>query len=294
MADKFLSRVFQCGLPQDYPGSVRQLDGSPMPATARPPGAKSGHASPDFPVRVAAAAAGSGEKPVTPGTLEALGKWMGDPQELGSHGRGPPVPWYASGLLKHPNESPASDPRRRIALGALGRLSTVCPVARPGFASASHAKTQLLLSFLSSNKTNTSSKTHCDLFTFFYFLYLDRRTQHFGPLTGAAKCSQVPRTSRVFPAPRLLPTSGGRDAPCGRLPSVRLGCRQARLQGWGSAENPGREANSLGHRVHAVGPGLMSRGGAQGLLPRQVPALHLVPSVRWSHRSTPAQSRVTE
>lgn len=211
MADTFLSRVFQVWSSSRLFGSVRWLDGSPMSATGRPPGAKNGHTSPDFPVRAAAAAAGSGEKPVTPGILEALGKRMGDAQELGSHGRGPPVPWYAAGLPKRPNESLPLHPKCRVALGALGRLSVhgLSTVARPGFASASHTNTQLLPRFLSSNKTNTSSKTNCDLFTFLYFLYLDRRTQHFGPLTGAAKCSQAPRTSRVSTAQRLLPTSRG-------------------------------------------------------------------------------------
>lgn len=100
-----------------------------MPATGSPPGAKNRHTSADFPVRVAAAAAtaGSGEKPVMPGTLEALGNWMGDLQELKSHGRGPPVPWYASGLPKGPNAFLLSDPKLHIVLGALGPLSMACP-----------------------------------------------------------------------------------------------------------------------------------------------------------------------
>lgn len=69
-----------------------------------------------------------------------------------------------------------------------------------------------------------------------------------------------------------------------------LGCRDRAVQRtWGGKQTP-----SGTKPVPHVGTGLMSKGGAQCLLPGQVPAVHLVPSVRGSHHSTPSQSRVTE
>lgn len=131
-----------------------------------------------------------------------------------------------------------------------------------------------------------------------YFSLLSIFRQKNSALWSFNRCCQVLSSAPHQPSLNRSTTSA--DLPRLRrasqtLPSsVRPGRRRAGLQGQGSAEKPGREANSLGHQIHAVGTGLMSGGGARGFLLGQVPAVHLVPAVRGSHRSTSSQWRVTE
>lgn len=67
-------------------------------------------------------------------------------------------------------------------------------------------------------------------------------------------CCQVLSSARHQPGLNCSTTSADllRLRCASQTPSsARPGCRQARLQGQGSAENLGREANSLGYQIHA-------------------------------------------
>lgn len=99
---------------------------------------------------------------------------------------------YVSGFLKCPNKFLFLDPKHRVARHQCS-WPGVFPQPARGQASPllSHTRTQFLLSLLSSNKSVLPSRPTLTCL-FFYFLYLDIKTQHFSPVIGAAsalKCS---------------------------------------------------------------------------------------------------------
>lgn len=122
---------------------------------------------------------------------------LGDQQELGNQGESHSCPgmclvlwnvqtsfysWIASTMSQHLCSWPES------FWVSPGQTAPLCSVT-PGLSSPR---------FLSSTNPS-SSKSHSDLLSFFYFLYLDIKTQHFSPLkklNWSCQCSKVSHTDR--------------------------------------------------------------------------------------------------
>lgn len=122
-----------------------------MPATRRSPQAKNWHIFISHFTTQQLLLTLAPEMPVVPGTLGVPGKWTSDPQELGNQGKNHLLLCYVSDFLSQKVFIPGYH-EPLLSTRVLGQKS-FCSL--PGQASSvlAHTRTQVLLSFLSSNKS---------------------------------------------------------------------------------------------------------------------------------------------